>query len=309
MINENKIRCFLCLAETLNFTETAKRMFMTQQGVSKNIANIEDKLKFPLFVRSSRSVSLTPEGKRCYDLFSSFMKNYDAFVADGRKKQNNESQMIWVGYQNWLDFGDIPIHAQDDMLKAFPAFRMAAVRYSPGLLRQHFDTRELDIILIHRRFAPSGPGLKKLCLMRVRMQLMVASSNPLATPDATYQTFANSPFIIDAFEGESETETRSRAAHECQMYGLTPSEIIVVPNRDSVYTAAQIGQGIIVATSMSRWQKGLVCYPTDAEEELLCVWREADPTGLLDRYAAALQDEYQKSRPHHYLPPDLSEKQ
>ena len=35
MLSETKIRCFLCLADTLSFTEAAGRLFMTQQAVSK----------------------------------------------------------------------------------------------------------------------------------------------------------------------------------------------------------------------------------------------------------------------------------
>ncbi len=41
MINETSIRCFLSLARTLNFTETARQMYMTQQSVSKYIAKLE----------------------------------------------------------------------------------------------------------------------------------------------------------------------------------------------------------------------------------------------------------------------------
>ena len=50
MINEGRIRCFLTLAETLSFTETAKLLYMTQQGVSKHIARIEEEK----FVRLDR---------------------------------------------------------------------------------------------------------------------------------------------------------------------------------------------------------------------------------------------------------------
>ena len=42
MINETAVRCFLTLCDTLSFTETAKRMYMTQQSVSKYIAKLEE---------------------------------------------------------------------------------------------------------------------------------------------------------------------------------------------------------------------------------------------------------------------------
>ena len=48
MISEQKIRLFLSLSETLNFTETANQLFITQQAVSKHIAQLEADLGFQL---------------------------------------------------------------------------------------------------------------------------------------------------------------------------------------------------------------------------------------------------------------------
>ena len=59
MINETAVRCFLTLCDTLSFTETAKRMYMTQQSVSKYIAKLEEDLGYRLFIRTHHSVSYT----------------------------------------------------------------------------------------------------------------------------------------------------------------------------------------------------------------------------------------------------------
>ena len=63
MMNEQKIRVFLSLANTLNFTETANELFITQQAVSKHISQMEEHLGFRLFVRSTHNVQLTPAGE------------------------------------------------------------------------------------------------------------------------------------------------------------------------------------------------------------------------------------------------------
>lgn len=60
MLHENKIRCFLSLAETQNFTMTASLLYLSQQAVSKNIVSLEEDLGMKLFTRTSRSVELTP---------------------------------------------------------------------------------------------------------------------------------------------------------------------------------------------------------------------------------------------------------
>lgn len=62
MIDIPRIRAFLAAAECLNFTEAARRLYVTQPTLSKQIALIEDDLGFKLFVRSNRNVSSPRKG-------------------------------------------------------------------------------------------------------------------------------------------------------------------------------------------------------------------------------------------------------
>ena len=57
-----QIRFFLAAAECLNFTEAAKRLFVAQSTLSKQIALLEDELGMKLFYRNNRTVGLTPAG-------------------------------------------------------------------------------------------------------------------------------------------------------------------------------------------------------------------------------------------------------
>lgn len=49
MINDLMIKSFLALTDTLNFTNAAKRLYLSQQAVSKHIAKLEDELECQLF--------------------------------------------------------------------------------------------------------------------------------------------------------------------------------------------------------------------------------------------------------------------
>lgn len=93
MLHENKIRCFLSLAETHNFTLTASLLYLSQQAVSKNIISLEEDLGMKLFTRTSRSVELTPAGQQCYELFSSLAQQYSSRMAaiQGVYEQNHAS--------------------------------------------------------------------------------------------------------------------------------------------------------------------------------------------------------------------------
>ncbi|WP_438318997.1 LysR family transcriptional regulator [Sporosarcina sp. FA9] len=63
IINFFNLRYFLEIAKTLNFTNAAKNLNISQPGLSQHINNLEHQLGFKLFYRTTKIVSLTAEGK------------------------------------------------------------------------------------------------------------------------------------------------------------------------------------------------------------------------------------------------------
>jgi DNA-binding transcriptional LysR family regulator len=56
------LRAFVTVAEELNFTRAAERIFMTQPSLSRSIAGLERAIGVPLVRRDRRSTALTPAG-------------------------------------------------------------------------------------------------------------------------------------------------------------------------------------------------------------------------------------------------------
>ena len=61
-MNTVQLECFLAVAQYLNFSKAAESVSITQPAVSHQIGSLEDELGVKLFVRTSKSVSLTREG-------------------------------------------------------------------------------------------------------------------------------------------------------------------------------------------------------------------------------------------------------
>lgn len=69
------LRAFLAVAETASFTRAAAALGLTQTAVSHQIAQLEDWLGAPLFVRDRRAIALTPLGQ-------SLLPRVDASLSD-----------------------------------------------------------------------------------------------------------------------------------------------------------------------------------------------------------------------------------
>ncbi|MFI6375871.1 LysR family transcriptional regulator [Streptomyces sp. NPDC050546] len=58
------LRGFVIVAEELHFTRAAVRLHVAQQALSRDVRRLERELGAELFVRTTRQVTLTPEGER-----------------------------------------------------------------------------------------------------------------------------------------------------------------------------------------------------------------------------------------------------
>ncbi|MDF2542791.1 MAG: hypothetical protein K0S47_2509 [Herbinix sp.] len=84
---------FHCVAATENISRAAKELYISQPAVSKAISNLEESLQVTLFVRNSRGVKLTDEGKLLYE------HTRTAFDAITRGEENlKKNHTLGVGH-------------------------------------------------------------------------------------------------------------------------------------------------------------------------------------------------------------------
>ena len=56
---------FYTVANTQNISKAASELFISQPAISKSLRKLEENLNLSLFIRNSRGVTLTSEGKHC----------------------------------------------------------------------------------------------------------------------------------------------------------------------------------------------------------------------------------------------------
>src|SRR3546814_6300678 len=66
MSNLDRLIRFSVVAEEMSFSKAARRLNVDQPWLSRQIQQLEAQMGFPLFVRSTRRVSLTDEGEALF---------------------------------------------------------------------------------------------------------------------------------------------------------------------------------------------------------------------------------------------------
>ncbi len=297
MINETNVKCFLSLAETLNFTETAERLFMTQQGVSKHISKLEEDLGVTLFFRTHHSVSLTKAGEDCYEMFSKFAQAFANTMEKTKRYYDELYKSLHLGYLEWLQIAT-PINKTLCLLrKDLPDLKFSVERRPQYELNKCFLDKTLDMIVTYDDFSPKVGGLKRLKILETDFVLLVSNSHPLASKSTSFRPFVNGPFIKAMQGAETVNETKKRARKQCRGLGFNPSEIIVTANIESAYTAVELGQGVLVSTKLSRMSVNteLKSYPLEATEDLICLWHENEENPVVAKFASSMHAVFNKN--------------
>ena len=96
-MNSRQVECFISAAETLNFTETARLLFVSQPTVTHSVAMLEGELGYKLFNRDKKQVTLTPAGRYLY-------KSLKVLGADYRNAVSR-ARLFGEGYEKELVVG------------------------------------------------------------------------------------------------------------------------------------------------------------------------------------------------------------
>jgi len=289
LISENDVMCLLDLSKTLNFTETADNLYMTQQAVSKRIEGLENAIGLKLFSRSYHEVTLTKDGAAFVELFERFKLEFDECLNRRRQSNSFEKNIMRIGYQIWSYYGNVPHNVHMAMNKRFPGFELQGQMQAPYDLMNLLDVGEVDIVMLYERLAGPLKGYRSLVLKELDIVLMVSKARVADSKDTRLETYASEPFLIDANEAASLSEEFS--LNGMRAYGISPSELLVRSNRDSVYLSVELGQGVALGTSLSQiGQLSIIKIPTGKKDNLICVWREDTGDPRLEVYAELLRE-------------------
>ena len=94
---------FLGICEEKNFTRASQRRFITQQGISKSIKDLEEELGVPLFFRTRNGIKLTEFGSFLSDAAKSYIDQYDYMLETIKQLKEKTRSYISIGIINGIN--------------------------------------------------------------------------------------------------------------------------------------------------------------------------------------------------------------
>lgn len=103
-----QVRHFAAVAETLHFGRAAERLGMTQPPLSQSIMALEREVGAPLFVRTKRSVRLTPLGEQWLPHVVEALAQVDALSATARRLRDGQTGYLTLSFVSTADYSVLP---------------------------------------------------------------------------------------------------------------------------------------------------------------------------------------------------------
>jgi len=172
-----QLKYFVKTAQTLNFSEASRQLFITQSTLSQQIRQLEDELGVELFQRDSHSVSLTESGEHLLPNAIATLQDAESCVSkinDLRKVISGELN-IGITYS----FAPVLSDTVKEFMKQYPGVKLNITCRNMEILLEKLRRRELDFVLC---FKPTtvDPEIESHRLFDDQLCAIMKKDHPLA---------------------------------------------------------------------------------------------------------------------------------
>ena len=197
----DNLRCFVILAQELNFTRAAEKAHITQTAMSRKITSIENELSAQLFTRNHHQVGLTSAGQEFYNQVLPILEDYDMAVIRAQNMDRGLRDSIQIGVGVYEHALLVPVMEQ--FTGRYPVQKINCVQYKYRELLEEFERDRLDVIVTSDQFlhTVAKKDLEMVLLYDHAWVVAIHRDNPLAASDPVEMDLLYDQNIITMNEG------------------------------------------------------------------------------------------------------------
>jgi DNA-binding transcriptional LysR family regulator len=293
MFDLKQLECFVAVGEELHFGRAAKRIFMTQPPLSRQIQLLEHELDIQLFVRNSRSVRLTPAGAVFLQEARRLLEIAKNAAQTAQRVAHGESGILKVGFTAGSGYSILP-----EMLKK----ANASLKGIEIVLHEMVTGRQLDALQGHEidvgllRMNSELQGLEVFPVLREPLLLAVHRHHRLATGRMpTLNDLSDEPFIT--FSARDGKYFHDKIDGLFQSSGIRVNYVQHISQVHSILALVSAEQGIAIVPQSARAMHfdGTVLRKLKTKTlfaELFLAWRKDNPNPALPGFLRLMQRQF-----------------
>lgn len=237
-----QIKYFLTTARTLNFTEAAKQLYISQPALSQQITAIERELNMQLFVRANKKVYLTPAAVVLLQELPNYTQHYDDIIAKAQLAQEGNSGYLRIGFLEGQCIAENVLKQYMDFREKHPNIAIEPSCLSFGDLKNQLALDKLDIIYTVEFEVKDIPAVLYKKVAPSYAKVIISKYHPLAKENIISLSQLKNEMFLFLNDRESENVNKL-ILQDCKEAGFIPN-IKYVSSLDENTLCAELGIGI-----------------------------------------------------------------
>lgn len=181
-MNSNQIKCFISLGKTLNFTETAKELFLSQSTVSKNIQNLEKEIGISLIQHQHRHINLTPEGKYFLAQITDIDAKLTRVLQNMQQSSKSENVKVNIGYTGLpFERSFLPTFCRLVKDKIWNINLVKVSLSKDENVHDQLIKNKIDFMIYQSDYFDDKPDLGFLPFFKGTFSVVISKNNPLSS--------------------------------------------------------------------------------------------------------------------------------
>ncbi|MCI8993087.1 MAG: LysR family transcriptional regulator [Eubacterium sp.] len=265
-MNSTQVEYFLSLCKYKNYSETARRLFVSQSTVSKQISSLEEELGMKLFERSTNSLRLTMQGAIMQEAISDAINIFSDACEKALNYNKRIADTIRIGVLEGADIGFCILDSLTEIIAQFKnQIDIQISFYSHRDLNTCLRDNALDIGITLKDEVKNHTELNYTKLRTMSLGIIAHRSlGIIKNGQLNLDEVKKQPFF---FATDGSLGIKEYLRNQKETLELSSSQYQNVPNIDSILMNVELGIGMAIVPNTQRIERNenIEFFPLDGQ--------------------------------------------
>ncbi|WP_411680829.1 LysR family transcriptional regulator [Clostridium thailandense] len=236
-----QLKYFLQVCKYKSFSKAAKEIYITQQGLSKAISNLEEELQYPLFYNTANGIITTKYGEYLQKRSEHIVQEFDSILEGLNQIANMEEGTLTVCFS----FGVLNALSPDiisSFREAYPNIELIVKTYPDSICEEVLMNENVDLAI------SIGPvNEKDFNCTTIKTQfpcVLINEKNPLSKKKSVnFMDLKNEKFIIL----NEKFHFHHNFVNRCKESGFEPNIVFTTSEIITIHKLSHLNEGIGVS--------------------------------------------------------------